>query len=408
MSNILNELILESTSAGSVALPRPQLVALTKAVNALIFTDLVATQETRSPISTLFGIRYLNQDGEMTFRTPATYGGTYGDRSGIAKELSAATTSFAKDDVFKYQNVVYQAIKAFDMGDLGGGSDLDKQLAISLMINNVRIVSDAGEVSAMEYIAPSDANLKIDRWKIEARTRKLKSSVTNEFMQDITASGFNGADVIRDMLATEIADEVNKDIMHKLQTVSTRHASAGVDSGIYYAGAAADDPTKGRTLYRIVCEMARAVHAETAFEATYVLCSPKVAALLSSSGWLKGDQNMKNLYTGVLVDGLRVYVDAVSKFDYVVVGTKQSKGGMDNVGSLFYTPYIDVDGVGNTLTTAIDSKSLQPSYMALTRYGLSVNPYTTKDGDSGQIHQGDEWNELAGKSKYSRFVGVVF
>ena len=408
MTDILNDLILESTDVASIEKPRPQLVALTKAVNALIYTDLVATQNTNSPIATLFGVRYQNQDGDMTFRTPATYGGTYGDRSVVNLELTDATTSFSKDDVFKYNNIIYQAIESFNMSDLGGGADLDKQLAIALMINKVRIMSDAGEVSAMEYVAPSDANLKIDRWKSNARTRKLKSSVTSEFLQDIKASGFNGEAVIRDMLATEIADEVNKDIMHKLQTVSTRHVSAGVDSGIYYAGAAADDPTKGRTLYRIVCEMVRQVHADTAFEATYVLCSPKVAALLSSSGWLKGDKDMQNLYTGVLVDGIRVYVDAVSKFDYVLVGTKQSKGDMETVGSLFYTPYIDVDGVGNTLTTVVDSQNLQPNYMAITRYGLSVNPYTTKDNDNEQIHEGDDWNALAGKSKYSRFVGVIF
>lgn len=408
MSNILNELIQESTNVGNAALPRPQLVALTRAVNALIYTDLVATQSTQSPIATLFGMRYLNADSEMTFRTPATYGGIHGDRSAITKELSASESSFGKDDLFKYQNVIYQAIVVVNFADLGGGDDIDKQLSIALMLNKVRIVSDAGEVSEMEYIEPSDATMTIDRWKIEARTRKLKSTVTHEFLQDITASGFNGEAVIRDLLATELSDEVNKDIMHKLQTVSTRHASAGVDSGIYYAAPAADDPTKGRTLYRIVCEMARAVHADTAFEATYVLCSPKVAALLSSSGWLKGDQNMKNLHTGILVDGLKVYVDAVSKFDYVVVGTKQSKGDLENVGSLFYTPYIDVDGAGNTLTTVVDPKSLQPSFMTMTRYGLSVNPYTTKEGDATQIHQGDEWNELAGKSKYSRFVGVMF
>ncbi|MGL5305195.1 MAG: hypothetical protein ACRC9Y_03205 [Aeromonas veronii] len=408
MSNILNELIQESTSAGNIELPRPQLVALTRAVNALIFTDLVASQETKSPISTLFGVRYMNADGEMTFRTPATYGGKYGDRSGIDSELSAANTSFAKEDVFKYQNVVYQALEAVNISDLGGGDDIDKQLAIALMLNKVRIISDAAEVSENEYVEPSEANLKIDRWKIEARTRKLKSSVTNEFLQDITASGFDGESVIRDMLATELSDEINKDIMHKLQTVSVRHETAGIDAGIYYAGSASDDPTKGRTLYRIVCEMARAVHSDTAFEATYVLCSARVAALLSSSGWIKGDQNMKNLYTGILVDGLKVYVDAVSKFDYVIVGTKQTKGDLENVGSLFYTPYVEVDGVNSSLTTVVDPKSLQPSFMTMTRYGLSVNPYTTKDGDETQIHQGDDWNALAGKSKYSRFVGVVF
>lgn len=407
-NNILTELLHESTTVDAVANPRPQLVALTRAINALIYKDLVATQATKSPISTLFGVRYLNQSNEMTFRTPATYGGMYGDRADVTLELSVGNTKFNGGDVFKYQNVIYQAISDVDLADFGGGDDIDAQLGISQMLNKVRIMSDAGKTSDMEYIEPSEASLKIDRWKIEARTRKLKSSVTEEFLKDITASGFNGEDVIRDMLAVEISDEINKDIMHKLQTVSTRHESAGLEHGIYSAASASDDPTKGRTLYRIVCEMARAIHADTAFEATYVLCSPKVAALLSSSGWLKGDTQMKNLYTGVLVDGLRVYVDPVSKFDYVIVGTKQSSGDLENVGSLFYTPYLEVDDVGASMIQTLDPKSLQPNYMTMTRYGLSVNPYTTKDGDNEQIHQGDDWNSVAGKSKYSRFCGVVF
>ncbi|MGL4505401.1 MAG: hypothetical protein ACRCUF_06665, partial [Aeromonas sobria] len=77
-------------------------------------------------------------------------------------------------------------------------------------------------------------------------------------------------------------------------------------------------------------------------------------------------------------------------------------------GSLFYTPYLEVDDVGASMIQTLDPKSLQPNYMTMTRYGLSVNPYTTKDGDNEQIHQGDDWNSVAGKSKYSRFCGVVF
>lgn len=405
MSNIIDELIAE-TSSGDVETGRPQLLALTRAVNALIFSDLVAIQKTSQPIATLFGMRYMNRDGDMTFRTPATYGGQYGDRSAVTTELSAAKTSFAKDDVFKYQKVIYQAIEAIDITTLGGGDDIDKQLSIALMLNKVRIVSDAGELSTMEYLEPSNSDFKIDRWKVEVRSRKLKTEITMELVQDLAAQGFDASGIVRQMLAHELADEINRDVMHKLQTVSIRHDSPNTTNGIYYAGGAADDPSKGRTLYRIVSEMARAVQAETSYESTYVLCSPRVAGLLASSGWLKGDPNMNNLFVGTLIDGLKVYVDAVSRFDYAVVGTKQSRGGMENVGSLFYTPYVDSDEVG-AFTVVNSTEDLQPRVMGMTRYGLSVNPYTTST-EGEQINAGDNWNELAGKSRYSRFVGVLF
>ncbi|MGL4523031.1 MAG: hypothetical protein ACRCWQ_10810 [Bacilli bacterium] len=405
MSNILNELIQESTVSANIDLGRPQLLALTRAVNELIYTDLVAIQKTKTPIATLLGMRYKNRDGEMTFRTPATYGGLYGDRSKVTLELSSNLLSFAKDDVFKYQSVVYQAIEAVNLQDLGGGDDIDKQLALALMINKVRIMSDAGETGTMEYIEPSESMLTINRWKIEAKTRKLKSEVSHEFIQDLKANGLDADNVIRQMLAHEIADEINRDVMQKLQTVSIRHVSPTTASGIYFAGGSTDDPIKGRTLYRIVAEMARQLQSETSFDATYVLCSPRVAGLLTSSGWLKGDPTMRRLYAGTLTDGLKVYVDTVSRFDYLVVGTKQTMDELESIGSLFYTPYVEQDDVGFTIVNS--PEDLQPRYMCMARYGLSVNPYTTST-ENEQINAGDNWNELAGKSKYSRFVGVVF
>lgn len=407
MTQILNELIQESSVTGAADMGRPQLLAMTHAVNALIYADLVATQSTSKSIATLFGLRYLNRDGDMSFRAPATYGGTYGDRALVDKELTADNTAFAKGDVFKFDKVIYQAIDDINMTDMGGGDDILVQLSLALMLNKVRIVSDAGETGEMEFAQPSESKLALDRWKVELRTRKLKSEVTHEFIQDIKANGFDGEKMIRDMLATEIAEEINRDVMQKLQTVSTRHNTDTTKNGIYYAGGTTDDPAKGRTMYRIVCEMARAVHSETSFEASYVLCSPRVAALLSSSGWMKGDTNMANLYSGVLSDGLKVYVDPVTRFDYVIVGTKQNTGDMENVGSLFYSPYTATDGAGQ-FTFAHAVEDLQPRIMAMTRYGLSVNPYTTEGEDTEQVYAGDDWNSLAGKSKYSRFCGVVF
>ena len=40
------------------------------------------------------------------------------------------------------------------------------------------------------------------------------------------------------------------------------------------------------------------------------------------------------------------------------------------------------------------------------RYGLSVNPYTV-DQDSDRLIKGDDWSNLAGKSKLSQIVGVI-
>ena len=46
------------TETINVANTRPDLVSLTRAVNNLIYGELVAIQETNLPTATLFGVRY--------------------------------------------------------------------------------------------------------------------------------------------------------------------------------------------------------------------------------------------------------------------------------------------------------------------------------------------------------------
>ncbi|MDP1183658.1 capsid vertex protein, partial [Klebsiella pneumoniae] len=65
MSKIQN-LLRESTTSASNSQGRPELLALTRAVNALIYTDMVAIQPTSQPTATLFGIRYISPTDKIT------------------------------------------------------------------------------------------------------------------------------------------------------------------------------------------------------------------------------------------------------------------------------------------------------------------------------------------------------
>lgn len=284
---MIYDLIRESTSTGDLQQGRPSLLALTRAVNALVYKDLVAIQETTQPKATIFGIRYLDGEGNLPFVTPATYSGRYSKRDGL-DELSSAKKNFAKGDIFKYQQVVYQAIEAVDI-DKEDGVDLGDKLFTALMVNKVRMVSDAAEVDYYETNDVQEINFKLDRWAIDTKTRKLKSLVTQELLQDLNANGLKGDDVVKDLLATMISGEVNKDVMQKLQTVSKRHISEISPNGIVHLAGVSDDPAQARAMYRMVSEMAYSIVGETTFEATYVLCSPKIAGLLSASGWMKGE-----------------------------------------------------------------------------------------------------------------------
>lgn len=408
MTNKIYNLISESTMSADAAQGRPDLLALTRAVNALIYTDLVATQKTKVPKATLFGMRYLNRDGKMTFQTPATYSGQYGDRAAITE--ATLTSNVHSGDAIKHNNIVYVATAAGANLNEHPGTTIEERINHAMMEAKLRIASDAAEVNYHDTGDNiSEVKFNLDRWAIDTRTRKLKTAVTHELLQDLNANELDGNAVIEDMLSVTLSEEINKDILQKLQNISLRHDCPLAPKGIIDLSGIADDPVQARTVYRLVSDMAYEILSETTFEATFVVCTPRIAALLSASGWMKCDPNMENLYTGILSNGIKVYIDGTSLMDYVVVGTKQTTiDEIESVASLFYSPFVEEDDAG-AYTVTSDPSDMQLRLMAMARYGLSVNPYTTKsDVDDQQIYQGDDWNNLAGKSKYSRFIGVKF
>jgi hypothetical protein len=401
----IDSLVMESTLTGNVAQGRPQLLSVTRAVNALIYKDLVAIQKTELPSATLYGLRYLNEAGDMTFVTQATYAGQYGDRTAITK-ITEASSSVKTGDIFVYGTDVFEAILDSNIMDENGDTLTDK-VHVCLMKNIIRLASDAAVVDYHERGDKiQEIDFSLDRWTVDTRTRKYKTQVTDELISNLNSNQLDGSAIVYDMLATTISEEINKDIVQKLQTVSKRHVSAITPEGILDVTALADDPTQSRQVYRIVSDMAYGILGETTFESTYVLCTPNIAALLSASGWMRGDPNMVNLYAGVLTNGIKVYIDSNTKFDYIVVGTTQESNELEKIGSLFYSPYVDVDEAG-TYQVVVDPSDMQSRYTATARYGLSTNPYSATDDTENQLYDGDDWINLAGKSKYSRFVGLV-
>jgi hypothetical protein len=142
----------------------------------------------------------------------------------------------------------------------------------------------------------------------------------------------------------------------------------------------------------------------TSFDATYVLCSARVTGILAASGWLHETDDDHPLANGRLNNGYYVYTDTNSPFDYLLTGCKYDLGDLDHVGSLFFAPYEEADEAGS-MKVSVDPASLQPKVAILMRYGLSVNPYTTENS-TDRLIDGDDWTNLAGKSKLSQIIGV--
>ena len=398
----INELLKESSISADNSAGRPSLVSLTKAINRLIYSDLVAIQPTSQPLAAIFGLKFNNPNNEMTFKSPATYGGEVSDRTNIADYSSS--TSYTVGDIFKNDDIVYMVTSTnpFAGTTYTEASDILNEAVIN---GTVRYYSDAATTDTYEGAnSPSKVNLRIDKWQVPVKSRKLSTDYTIELMQDMSHNYLDSANIIEDMLSQTVALEINKDIIQKLITVSSRYKVTGVSEKGILDVSNKDAQDAGRTLYRYIAEMSASVARESSFSGTYVLASTRVIAILDTSGLLKKSSNP--LSSGRLYNGLEVYADITTPMDYVIVGVKYSTGKFQNVGSLFYAPYEEVDSAGS-MKVIIDPDSLQEKAMILSRYALSVNPYTTDvaDADSKYIN-GDDWNNLIGVSKLSAILGV--
>lgn len=408
MSNKIQNLLRESSTTASSSNGRPDLLGLTRATHDLIFTDLVAVQPSSQPEATLYGVKYLNRENELSFMSAADFTGAIGSRDEI-KEFDSKTT-YKKDDLFKHESVVYKVLKDDPFNGLTG-DDL-AILKAGILGDGIRYMSDAADVTYFETENPdiSEGSVVLDRWSIPTKTRKIKTSLTVEFAQDLRSSLFESGAVIDDMLATMLAEDVNKEIIQKLVTVSSRYKVKGIaDNGILDLTGEDKAPEQARSLYRYVCELDAVIQKNTTYGASYVLASSRCAAILAASGWLEYNPEVP-LAEGVLKNGLPVYSDPWSIVDYIIVGTKQNLGDLEHIGSLFYAPYVELDGAG-AYKLVIDPKSLQPKLALMARYGVSVNPYTvskakTPDGKTLPVVKGDDWDNLVGKSKMSYILGV--
>jgi hypothetical protein len=416
----INDLLRESTISTSNITSRPNLVALTRATTKLIYSDIVATQRTTQPVAAFYGIKYLNPEEEFTFRTGATYAGETGyvDRATIPEINAGNKDSFVKGDFFQFNSIVYKVLVDNPFNNIAE-SDIELAIQIAVVLLTVRIFSDAARTEKFEGQEDSEiaeARFQVNKWQTPVKSRKLKTSVTVELAQDLEANGFDAPNFIDDLLATEMADEINKDILQSLITVSKRYKVEGITDTGFIDLSYASAPEAGRSLYRMVCEMVSHIQKESTYTATFCVASTRAAAVLAASGWLKhkpeDDEYLSQNAYGFLSNGLPLYCDTNSPLDYVIVGVVENLGEKEVVGSIFYAPYtegLDLDDPEHVgaFKVVVDPESLQPSIALLVRYALSANPYTVaKDEKEARVIDGGDMDKMAGRSDLSVLLGV--
>lgn len=413
----INKLLRESTNTTSNSVARPDLVALTRATTKLVYTDIVATQRTSQPTAALYGIKYLNPRGDLTFNAGSTYAGQAGteDRKNLPELTTVSAPGLLKGDFFIFNDVVYKVLVDAPFGGTSE-TDLTDMVQYATVALTIRFFSDAASTEKFEAddVDISEASFKINKWNAQVKTRKLKTTLTVELAQDLEANGFDAPNFIEDLLATEMAEDINKDILQSLITVSSRYKIEGVTpDGILHIDNYDNAPAAGRLLYQMMCEMNSHIQRTTSYSGTYVVASTRVAGVLAASGFMKltGDADNNNAY-GFLKNGLPLFCDTNTPIDYMTVGVKAYFGEAEMVGSLFYAPYtegadLDADEHVGAFKIINDPDSLQPKIALMVRYALAANPYTVaKDDAEARLINASDMDAMAGQSDMSVMIGV--
>lgn len=421
----IKQLIAESTQTGASVNGRPTLVSVTGKADNIIFTDLVATQITKTPNASVYGLSVYNTGLKGTeivksdiYHDPGTSTGELGITQGYKLDEYSASKAYSSGDQFKVEDkgLFFEATESVTFSSLDGTTDYDK-LMTGITLGKVRVITDGipyGSDTRDEEIAGVDFTMT--KWDLEVEARKLKVDISNQLIEDMRYNSFDSDALIDDIIASSIAMDINKDIIQKLINVSNRFEDPFfVKDGIAdLSGSGKSVTDKARELYALICLAGSRIYERTTYSATYVVCSPMVFSMLSGSGWVKPlkeeeeGETLNSTLGGIMNNGMKIYVDRFPMFEYFVVGCKHEREGLESVGSLYYSPYAENDGAG-FITIVSPPSDFQPRIGVLARYALSINNvYSNLAEDERKSVKANEWNKLMGKSEASQFVRVKF
>jgi hypothetical protein len=261
-------------------------------------------------------------------------------------------------------------------GDFGGTDKVDFTAGyLTAVGENLGTGSPASEIKEMAFT--------VEKHSIIADTRKLKARWSTELEQDMRAiHGISAEDELLSILNTEIAGELNREILRKMYFVSKLGAVGTTTAGIFDLntdsnGRWAVERFKG-LMFQIEIERNAIMTESRRGKGNFIVTSSNVASALAMTGLLDAVPSSKldsglvvdttaATYAGTLVNGLAVYIDPyayeVSGGDeFVMVGYK---GQSAADAAIIYSPYTPIE-----LTKVVDTTSFQPAICMMTRQAI--------------------------------------
>ena len=326
----------------------PVLISLVRrAMPALIANDIVGVQPMSGPTGLIFAMRSYrgaNRSGAETF-VPGTQNPTLASTTTASGEILGTETTSNTAPTYT-QNALNTQLNPWDEISFG-----------------------------------------IEKTSVEARTRAMKASYTQELAQDLKAQhGLDAENELANLLTQEILTEMNREIVNLVSTKATVEAMP-VTAATPFAVTGQYDvdladgrwaAEKYRMLAGYISRVANHIALSTGRgQGNFIITSPDVANALEIAGTLTSAPVQTKLdntsgigvtLAGTMFGGrMKVYVDQYNTTNEVIVGYK---GSNTYDAGIFYAPYVPLQMMKST-----GEEDFQPRIGFKSRYGLADNPF---------------------------------
>lgn len=365
-----------ANNTGGVSNYDPVLISLIRrAAPKLIAYDLVGVQPLTGPSGQIFYMRarYDSQSGpEAGFHEANTGHSTV--RGGNTSVLGDAN---------------------LNIGTSPTGNVATYNFAGAMALAQAEALGTAGNTAWREMA------MTIDKFTVNAGSRKLKAEYTHEFAQDLKA--IHGLDAVRELsniLGTELISEINREIVRSIYGVAKIGSPNTTTPGVVDL----DVDTNGRWSaerwvglhFQIELEANAQAKATRRGKGNILLCSSNVASALAAAKILdtRAAINLQiddtgNTFAGT-IGQMRVYIDPYATSDYMIVGYK-GQSSWDS--GLYYAPYTPIQQI-----KSLTADSLTPVIGFQTRYAIAQNPFAggaTPIADGKLVPNSNEFYRLS-------------
>lgn len=251
-----------------------------------------------------------------------------------------------------------------------------------------------GMETAVGEVAPwAEMGISIEKANVEAKTRQLKATYSQELAEDMKRiHGLSADSELLTILSNEIIAETNREVMQTIYKAAKVGAQSATTAGVVDLDADADgrwSVEKFKGLRYMIMKDANEIAYDTRRgKGNKLITSANVATALEMSGLLdfnpalQAQTNLNIDAAGMTYAGrmgtIDVYIDPYAQGDGYAIGYK---GDQYDAG-IYYCPYIPLQ-----LSRAVNSDVFHNTMGFKTRYGIAANPFSTLTADSNAYYR---------------------